>query len=84
LPARVSIDERNTAYAWGAEASARMYLAEADLAPDQELNEILWKSVKGPASVMPPLVRAAFVRAGLSVGDDDDGDGDDRPSGQRR
>ena len=40
-----------------------MYLAEADLAPEQELNEIIWKSVKGPNSIMPPPVRAAFVRS---------------------
>ena len=48
-----------------------MYLAEADLAPEQELNIIIWKSVKGPHSIMPPPVRAAFVRA-LLVGDDDE------------
>jgi YVTN family beta-propeller protein len=70
-PARIDIKERNAVNAWGGDASARMYLAEADLAPEQELNEIIWKSVKGPHSVMPPPVRAAFVRA-LIVGDDDD------------
>ena len=70
-PARIDLQEKNAANAWGADASARMYLAEADLAPEQELNIIIWKSVKGPLSVMPPPVRAAFVRA-LIVGDDDD------------
>jgi hypothetical protein len=69
-PARIDIAEKNAANAWGADASARMYLAEADLAPEQELNLIIWKSVKGPLSIMPPPVRAAFVRARL-VGDDD-------------
>ena len=69
--ARVDIKEKNAVNAWGADASARMYLAEADLAPEQELNTIIWKSVKGPLSVMPPPVRAAFVRARL-VGDDDE------------
>ncbi len=72
-PARIDIQEKNAADAWGADASARMYLAEADLAPEQELNIIVWKSVKGPNSIMPPPVRAAFVRA-LIVGDDDDDD----------
>ncbi len=72
-PARIDIQEKNAANAWGADASARMYLAEADLAPEQALNEIIWKSVKGPSSVMPPPVRAAFVRA-RAVGDDDDDD----------
>jgi YVTN family beta-propeller protein len=72
-PARVDIQEKNAANAWGASASAKMYLAEADLAPEQVLNEIIWKSVRGASSVMPPPVRAAFVRVSPSaVADDDD------------
>jgi hypothetical protein len=70
-PARIDINEKNAVNAWGADASARMYLAEADLAPEQELNLIIWRSVKGPWSVMPPPVRAAFVRP-IDDGDDDD------------
>ena len=61
LPARVRTDERNTSTAWGAEASMRMNLREADLAPELELNEIIWRSVRGANSPMPPPVRAAFV-----------------------
>jgi DNA-binding beta-propeller fold protein YncE len=61
--ARIDVQEKNRANAWGAAASAGMYLAEADRAPEQLLNEIIWKSVKGPAAIMPPPVRAAFVRA---------------------
>jgi YVTN family beta-propeller protein len=70
LPARVRTDERNTSTAWGAEASMRMNLREADLAPELELNEIIWRSVRGANSAMPPPRRAAFVR----VGDEDDED----------
>jgi hypothetical protein len=36
---------------------------------DLELNEIVWRSVKGAESPMPPSRRAAFVRAI----DDDEG-----------
>jgi DNA-binding beta-propeller fold protein YncE len=72
LPARVDIQEKNAVNAWGAAASAAMYLAEADLAPEQALNEIIWKSVKGKDSRMPPPVRAAFVRYAVSAPDDDD------------
>jgi len=61
-PARVSIEERNGEDAPGAQASRRMNLAEVDRAPERELNEILWKSVRGADAVMPPPVRAAFVR----------------------
>jgi YVTN family beta-propeller protein len=68
-PARVSLTETNGPDAPGAQASLRMNLEEADLAPERELNEILWKAVRGRDAVMPPPVRAAFVR---SVPDADD------------
>jgi len=59
--------------AFGAEASMRMNLADADVAPERELNEILWRSIKGANPVVPPAVRAAFVRRpGIGDGDDDD------------
>jgi YVTN family beta-propeller protein len=70
--ARVSIDEKNGTLAWGAAASKAMNLEEADRAPELELNEILWKSVRGAASAMPPPVHAAFVRSVATGGDDDD------------
>lgn len=66
-PARVPLDERNGAGAWGAAASMAMNFDEADMTPEYELNEIIWKSVKGAASPMPPPVRAAFIRI---IGDD--------------
>jgi YVTN family beta-propeller protein len=72
--ARVSTDEKNGTMAWGAAASQAMNLDEADLAPELELNEILWKSVRGAASPMPPPVHAAFVRPVAAAGDADDDD----------
>jgi YVTN family beta-propeller protein len=60
--ARVPLEEKNDPSALGAVASLAMDLEEADLAPEQELNEILWKSVRGAHSPMPPPVRAAFAR----------------------
>jgi YVTN family beta-propeller protein len=72
LDARISLEEKNDQWAWGAEASGRMNMAEADLAPDRELNEIIWRSVKGPTAVMPPPVRNGFVRRAAAVDDDDD------------
>ncbi len=39
-----------------------MNLAEADRAPDLLLNEIVWRSVRGPNSKMPPPVRAAWLK----------------------
>ena len=73
--ARIPLDERNRASAPGAAASARMNFEEADLTPELELNEILWQSVHGPQSRMPPPVHAAFLRPRPAADDDDD----DRP-----
>jgi hypothetical protein len=79
-PARVSLTETNREDAPGAQASLRMNLIEADLAPERELNEILWQSIRGPDSVMPAPIRAAFVRP---IADDDaEGDDDEPDDGQ--
>jgi hypothetical protein len=72
--ARVALDEKNSPEAYGAAASAAMNLEGPDLAPDRELNEILWKSVRGAASPMPPPVHSAFVRPVQAAGGDDDDD----------
>ena len=62
-PAQYAFDEMNAPDAPGAQASIRMNLEEADMAPELELNEIIWKSVHGAAARMPPPVRTGFVRA---------------------
>jgi len=77
LPPRVDVNEMNDADAWGARESAEMNLAEADRAPDLLLNEIVWRSVRGPNSKMPPPVRAAWLKRGVGGDDDDDDHGDD-------
>ena len=59
---QVSLNERNGPAAWGAAMSEKMDFSEMDAADDLLLNQIVWKSVRGPDSVMPPPVRAAFVR----------------------
>jgi hypothetical protein len=76
LAPQIDISETNDPRAWGARESADMNLAEADRAPDLLLNEIVWRSVKGAGSKMPPPVRAAWLKRG--VGDPDDDDGDER------
>jgi hypothetical protein len=73
--ARIRLDEMNRPNAPGAAQSAAMNFSEADLTPEDGLNEILWQSVHGPDSHMPPPVHAAFVRpprAGIMDDDDDD------------
>jgi hypothetical protein len=70
LPARVPLDARNDWNSPGAAASLRMNFSVPDLAPDLELNQIIWESVRGRGSVMPPPRRTGFIRP--IVGDDDD------------
>jgi len=79
---RVSLDEKNEASAAGAAASMAMDMSEADRAPDLELNEIIWRAVRGPAASMPPPVRAAFLRP--VADDDDDDDAADEDKGSKR
>ena len=60
LPARVNLDERNPAEAWGAADSAAMDFREADAADEQRLNEIIWRSVRGAGAPCRRRSAAAF------------------------
>jgi YVTN family beta-propeller protein len=63
------INELNIAGAFGAEACETLNFTREDAVPDLLLSEIVWRSVRGPDSPMPPPVRSAFVR---TRGEDDD------------
>jgi len=52
----VSLDEMNPKDAPGAKDSAGWDFRGPDRAPWLELNRVIWKSVKGPASEPPPPV----------------------------
>ena len=71
LPARVDLETRNDALAWGAAESATFDFTQADAVDDLALNEIVWRSVRGGDHPMPPPVRAAFVFAPRTRADDD-------------
>jgi len=60
-PARISLDEKNDWSAPGALASARMNFHDADRTPELELNQIIWQSIRGAGSMMPPPRRTGFV-----------------------
>jgi hypothetical protein len=47
-----------------------MDFSQPDRIPDLELNRIIWQSVRGKDSVMPPPRRTGFIKP--IVGDDDD------------
>ncbi|MBA3440534.1 MAG: beta-propeller fold lactonase family protein [Pyrinomonadaceae bacterium] len=58
----VNVDEKNTPLAWGAKESLEMDFSDVDLTPMFELNEIVWKSVRGAQSEMPlPVHRFRFA-----------------------
>lgn len=61
LPATVDLNARNQRTAWGSSLSSKMDFAKEDAADDLLLNEVIWRSVRGANSPMPPPVRAAFV-----------------------
>lgn len=70
-PAQVDLEARNAKLAWGAGASQKMDFTGPDKADDIQLNEIVWRSVRGADSPMPAPVRAAFYKTHAK---DDDGE----------
>jgi hypothetical protein len=70
--ARVDINARNGERAFGQEKTASFKLEKEDQADDLIFNEVIWKSVKGVDSPMPPPVRAAFFLPRKGEKKDDD------------
>ncbi len=58
---QVDLDKRNIANNRSAKLSESFSFAREDEAPDLQLNQVIWKSVKGEQSVMPAPKRSAFV-----------------------
>ena len=88
VPARVDLKATNTALAWGSAESEKLNFTKEDAADDLMLGEIVWRSVRGANSPMPPPVRAAFVFVNNAEEDegedaekdedkDEEGDGDE-------
>jgi len=58
---QVDVSAKNTLRAYGARRSMKMDFKDVDEAPMAELNEILWKSIKGADSPVPaPVHRIGF------------------------
>ncbi len=68
LDATTNIQEQNVATACGAKESMAMDFSGPDKTPMLDLNEIVWKSVKGPDTQMPlPLHRFHLAEAGMDT-----------------
>jgi hypothetical protein len=59
--ARIDLNTINTSGSYGAARSAKMDSREYDRADNFELNEILWRSIKGKDAPLPPPVRRALA-----------------------
>lgn len=70
-PAQVDLQKRNVAWNKSAERSSFFNLAKEDAVPDLELNDVVWKAVKGENSIMPASRRSAFVILEKKKKDDD-------------
>jgi YVTN family beta-propeller protein len=71
-PAEVDLEQRNVAVNESSSRSEAFNLAKEDSAPDLDLNEVVWKFVKGENSIMPAPKRSAFVILEKKKDEDDD------------
>ena len=71
-PAQIDIHQVNVAVNESSKKSAKFDFSKEDAVPDLELNEVVWKAVKGEQSVMPAPKRSAFVILEEKKEDDDD------------
>jgi DNA-binding beta-propeller fold protein YncE len=68
---RTNLKAVNLVGAWGARRSAKFDFSKEDRVDDLLLSQIVWRSVKGRHSPMPPPVRAAFVFPHIKEDKDD-------------
>lgn len=61
VPPKIDLEAKNTPLAYGADRSSKMDFSEYDRIDDFELNEILWRSIKGADAPLPPAVRRAIA-----------------------
>jgi hypothetical protein len=59
--ALIDLDAVNKQTAYGVERSNKMDFSDYDLVDDFELNEILWRSIKGVDAAVPATVRRAIA-----------------------
>ncbi|HEY4322964.1 MAG TPA: bifunctional YncE family protein/alkaline phosphatase family protein [Mucilaginibacter sp.] len=71
-PAQVDLDQRNIAVNESSKRSQYFNFAKEDAVPDLDLNEVIWKYVKGENAVMPAPKRSAFVILEQKKKKDDD------------
>jgi YVTN family beta-propeller protein len=73
-PAQIDLEKRNVAVNESSKRSEAFNFAKEDAIPDLELNEVVWKYVKGENAIMPAPKRSAFVILEAKKKRDDDDD----------
>jgi YVTN family beta-propeller protein len=71
LPSNIDLHEVNPRGTRLAALAKGLNLSEIDSAPDELMNAMLWKSIKGEHAKVPAPVRAAFVNVKQSAEEDD-------------
>lgn len=71
-PAGVGLNDLNIAWNQSAERSEKFNFAVQDAVPDLDLNEVIWKFVKGEKAVMPAPRRSGFLKLEEKRKDDND------------
>jgi YVTN family beta-propeller protein len=71
---KIDVNAKNKKGDYGSEESRKMDFSDVDRAPMHALNEIIWKSIKGADSPMPPSVHRfrPLIDAGDMIVKDDD------------
>jgi len=71
-PAQVNLEQRNVADNKSSIRSEHFNFTKEDAIPDLDLNEVIWKYVKGENAVLPAPKRSAFVILEKKKKDNDD------------
>jgi len=71
LPSNIDLSETNPGGTKLAAMARGLNFSEVDRVPDEAMNAMLWKAIKGEGAKVPAPVRAAFVKADPKTGKDD-------------
>ena len=72
LPANINLHETNPSGTKLAALAKGLDFSDVDRVPDEIMNTMLWKAIKGEDAVVPSPVHAAFVKAVQHTDEDDD------------
>ena len=72
LPSNINLNDLNPKGTKLAAMAKGLDFTAVDRVPDEIMNTMIWKAIKGENSTVPTPVRAAFVKAVQKADDDDD------------